>query len=104
MPTIRTGSFNAVLAACGCSPALFDDNYGTSKREALRQFHLGTVQALARILERELTAKLEVEVKLSFDLYSVDLTGCAQVFQKLVAGGMEVVKAASVAGLMTDDV
>ena len=57
-----------MLAACGCSPALFDDSDGTSKREALRQWHLGTVKPLARLLEAELSAKLETRVRLNFDL------------------------------------
>ena len=84
---VADSAFARVLAACGCSPALFDDSDGTSKREALRQFHLGTVQPLARILETELSEKFGVPVRLRFDLYNVDLAGRAQAFQKLVAGG-----------------
>ena len=64
-----------------------------------------TVQPIAGVLERELSAKLEAEVSLKFDgLYTHDLQGRATSFQKFVAGGMEVVKAASVAGLMTENV
>ena len=37
---------------------------------------------------------------LNFDLYNVDLAGRAQSFQKLVAGGMDLAKAAGLAGLM----
>ena len=87
MERIAHSAFMRVLAACGCSPALFDDSDGTAKREALRQWHLGTVQPLARMLEHELTVKLETDVQLRFDLYNVDLAGRAQAFQKLVAGG-----------------
>ena len=100
MVQVRSDSFKAVLAAAGCSVAMFDDSDGTSKREALRQFFLGTVQPLARLLETELTAKLEAKIRLSFDLYNVDLPGRAQAFQKMVAAGMEPAKAAGLAGLM----
>ena len=89
-------------AACGCSPALFDDSDGTAKREALRQFHLGMVQPLARVLETELSAKFEAPVRLRFDLYAVDLAGRAQAFQKLVAGGMAPAAALVASGLLTD--
>ena len=95
-------AFARVLAACGSSPALFDNSDGTSKREALRQWHLGTVRPLARMLETELSAKLETPVRLGFDLYSTDLAGRAQAFQKLVAGGVDPVKALATAGLLAE--
>ena len=100
---VRSDAFKAVLAAAGCSVAMFDDSDGTSKREALRQFFLGTVQPLARMLAAELTAKLEASVGLSFDLYNVDLAGRAQAFQKLVAGGVSVQDALIKAGLLAGD-
>ena len=96
-------AFDRVLAACGCSPALFDDSDGTSKREALRQWHLGTVLPLARLLEAELSTKLEADVRLRFDLYNVDLAGRAQSFQKLVAGGMAINEALATAGLLVPE-
>ena len=96
-------AFDRVLAACGCSPALFDDSDGTSKREALRQWHLGTVAPLARLVETELSAKLEADVRLRFDLYNVDLAGRAQAFQKLVAGGVAVNEALATSGLLADN-
>ena len=102
MVEIADAAFGRMLAACGCSPALFDDSDGTSKREALRQWHLGTVLPLARLLEAELSAKLETRVRLNFDLYNVDLAGRAQAFQKLVAGGVAVNDALMTAGLLAD--
>ncbi len=102
MVQVRSDAFKAVLASCGCSVAMFDDSDGTSKREELRQFYLGTVQPLAKILERELSAKLEADVGLGFDLYNVDLAGRAQAFQKLVAGGMEPKEALVTSGLMAE--
>lgn len=103
MVKLSDAAFARVLAACGCSPALFDDSDGTAKREALRQFFLGTVQPLARILETEATEKFGVPVRLRFDLYNVDLAGRAQAFQKLVAGGVAVNEALATSGLLADE-
>ena len=103
MATIRKDSFGSVVAACGASPALFDDSDGTSKREALRQWHMGTVRPLARLLEVELTAKLETPVKLTFDAYSLDIAGRAQAFKAFVGGGMDVNEALVKTGLMDPD-
>ena len=107
MPTamveLADKSFARMLAACGCPPGLFESGAdGTSQREALRRWHLGTVLPLARVLEHELTMRLEAEVKLSFDAYPKDLAGRAQTFQKLVAGGVAVTEALSISGLLTD--
>ena len=99
MATIRKDTFAAVLAACGCSPALFDDSDGTSKREALRQWHLGTVRPLARMLETELSAKLETPVKLAFDSYPMDMVSRAQVVDKLVKAGVPMAEAMATVGL-----
>ena len=100
MATIRKDAFESVLAACGTPPSLFIDSDGTSQREAVRRWHLGTVLQLARLLEHELTAKLETGVRLKFDSYPLDLAGRAQAFQKLVAGGVAVQEALIVSGLM----
>ena len=100
MATIRKDAFESVLAACGTPPSLFIDSDGTSQREAVRRWHLGTVLPLARLLEHELTAKLETGVRLKFDSYPLDLAGRAQAFQKLVAGGVAVQEALIVSGLM----
>ena len=103
MATIRKDAFDHVLAACGSSPALFDDSDGTSKREALRQWHLGTVRPLARLLETELSEKLDATIRLRFDNYPMDLAGRAQAFQKLVAGGVAVNEALATSGLLADE-
>ena len=103
MVQLADSAFARMLAACGCSPALFDDSDGTAKREALRQWHLGTVLPLARILETELSGRLETPVRLRFDLYNVDLAGRAAAFQKLVAGGVAVNEALATSGLLADE-
>ena len=89
-----------VLGACGASPALFDDSDGTSKREALRQWHMGTVRPLAKLLEHELSHRLDTPVKLAFDGYPRDMVSRAQVFAKLIAAeGVTTEKALEIAGL-----
>ena len=103
MATIRQDAFAAVLAATGTPPSLFVDADGTAQREAVRRWHLGTVLPLARILEAELSDKLEATVRLRFDAYPLDLAGRAQAFQKLVAGGVAVAEALATAGLLADD-
>ena len=100
---VAEAAFNRTLAATGCSPALFDDSDGTSKREALRQYHMGTVKPLAKMLETELSMKLGETVRLGFDNYPLDLAGRAQAFQKLVAGGVSVNDALATSGLLADD-
>ena len=104
MTVIAEQTFKTILAACGCSVALFDDSDGTSKREAQRMFLNSTVKPLGKLLAAELSAKLDTEVALDFTgLYMHDLVGRASAFQKLVGGGMDVAKAAALSGLVTDE-
>ena len=91
-----------VLAACGISPALFDS--AAAAREAWRQFLFGCVSPLGRIVSSELSAKLEVGVNLDWhELRASDLSGRARSFQSMVGAGMDVSKAAALAGLMTPE-
>ena len=100
MATITKQTFAAVLAACGCSMAMFDDSDGTSKREAQRIFLHGTVRPLGKLL----SAELETEIALNFDqLYMHDLAGRAQAFQRMVAGGVAVNEALATSGLLAGD-
>ena len=99
MAMIRKDSFEAVLAACGTPPSLFVDSDGTSQREALRRWHLGTVLPLARLLEHELTAKLETPVELKFDSYALDMMSRATVVAKLAQAGVPMATALEAVGL-----
>ena len=93
-----------IYAACGVPPALFAIGEGTAQRESFRRFLHATVQPLAGIVSAELAAKLDGDVSLSFDkLFAADLSGRARAFQSLVNGGMEVGKAAGLAGLMESE-
>ena len=101
---LASDAFDRTLAACGMNPGLFSSTGdGTRMREGLRQFHLGTVLPIAKMIEAELRAKLETAISLRFDLYATDLAGRAQAFAKLVAGGMELDRAAAVSGILSGD-
>ena len=100
---IMDSAFAEVLAATGTPPSLYAAaSDGTSQRESVRRWHLGTVVPLARLLETELAAKLEGDCRLVFDAYPLDLAGRAQAFQKLVAGGVAVNEALATSGLLSD--
>ena len=99
MTALRKDAFEAVLAATGTPPSLFLDSDGTSQREAVRRWHMNVVLPMARVLEHELTMKLEAEVRLRFDGYAMDLVSRAQVVAKLVAAGVPVMTAMAAVGL-----
>ena len=62
---------------------------------------VGVVAPLGRIVQHELQAKLEAQVKLGWEeLRASDLSGRARAFQSMVGGGMDAERAASLAGLM----
>ena len=103
MATIRKDSFEAVLASCGTPPSLFVDSDGTSQREAVRRWHLNLVLPLARMVEHELTAKLETPVKLKFDSYALDMVSRATVVAKLAQAGVPMATALDAVGLADDD-
>ena len=82
-------------------PSMLVDGEGTRQRESYRRFLHATIVPLARVLQDELSAKLDGEVALSFGrLFTGDLSGRARAFQSLVNGGMDLAKAAALAGLM----
>ena len=65
---------------------------------------MGSVEPVARMVARELGAKLNVPA-LAFDFTSLwghDLAGRAAAFQKLVQGGVAVNEALVTAGLLED--
>ena len=90
-----------VYAACGIPISLVDKAGDTGQREAYRRLMHSTIAPLGRIVSEELSAKFEADISLSFDsLYSADLAGRARAFQSLVGGGLDVGKAAALAGLL----
>ena len=96
-------AFQRMLAACGVPPSMFTPSAGTDQREALRRWHMNVVLPMARILEDELRRRLEVDVRLKFDPYALDLAGRAAAFQKFVSQGMPIDRALAVTGLVAPE-
>ena len=72
-------------------------------REAWRLALFGVLSPLGRLVQTELRAKLG-DVTLDWsELRASDLSGRARGFQSLVGGGMDVAKAAAIAGLVIED-
>ena len=93
-----------VLAACGVPPELVSGGDGTSLRESYRRLLHSTIAPLGRIVQAELRAKAHPGISLSFDsLFAADLSGRARAFQSMVGGGMDVARAAGLAGLMVSE-
>ena len=90
-----------VYAACGVPLSVVTTSEGTGQREGFRRLLHSTIMPLARIVAEELSLKFETDIGLSFDgLFAADLAGRARAFQSLVNGGMDIGKAAALAGLM----
>ena len=93
-----------VYAACGIPLSIVAESEGTGQREGFRRLMHATITPLARIVSEELSNKFETPISLSFDgLFAADLAGRARAFQSLVGGGMDVAKAAALAGLMQSE-
>ena len=101
---LRSAAALAVLAACGCPPELFTGTAdGTSRREAWRVFLHGTLQGAADVVAAELTEKLEVPIRLTFDrLFASDIQGRARAFGSMIGTGgqgLDTERAARLTGL-----
>ena len=93
-----------VLGACGVPPVLFSSNpNGTAGREAWRQLLFATVAPLGRLVVAEMATKLDGDIALDWDeLRASDIAGRARAFQSMVGAGMDLAKAAGLAGLMVE--
>ena len=99
---LRDSVSRSLLAAAGVPPSLLGNADGTFARESYRQFLFATIQPISKLIQSELGAKLDTsDLALGFDdLMASDLTGRARAFGSLVQGGMDVEKAAALAGLL----
>ena len=91
----------ARLGRAGVKTSLFIDADGTAQRESMRRYFSLTVEPLAGLLSAELSVKLEADISLGFSgRFAADLSGRARAFQSMINGGLDVAKAAGLAGLM----
>ena len=102
---LRSGAALDLLAAAGIPPGLLTASTdGTAQRESYRRFLHTVVLPWGLIVGGELSMKFGGDVRLNFDgLMASDLSGRARAFQSMVGGGMDVAKAATLAGLMAGD-
>ena len=101
LAVLRSDVGQTVLGVCGVPVSLFTDSDGTSQRESWRRFVMGSVEPVAELVAGELSSKLEIP-GLTFNfssLWAHDLAGRAQSFKQMVAGGMDITKAAALSGL-----
>ena len=103
LAAVHSQTARDIVGACGVPLSLvFGGTDAAALRESWRQFLHGSVAPVARQVERELRVKLDSPaLKLNFDsLFASDLSGRARAFQSMVGAGMDISKAAALAGLM----
>ena len=75
-----------IAGVCGIPPVLIQSvGDGTAQRESYRRWLHASVQPLARLVEQELSEKLETDVVLSFrSLHAADVAGRSRAWRSLV--------------------
>lgn len=102
--SLHSAAAAEVLGATGTPISLFTADNSQGQRESFRRYLHTSVQPAGALLAAELSEKFETEIGLSFDrLMASDLSGRARAFQSMVGGGMDVAKAAGLAGLMESE-
>lgn len=101
---LRRDTEESILAACGVPASVLGHSDGSLARELYRQFIFGVIAPVSVDLARQIGQRFEIPVAFQFDrLQAADLQGRARAFQSMVNGGMEVGRAAALAGLMVND-
>ena len=97
-------SSREIYAACGFNSALWGGSEAAFVKESWRLALFSVLAPLGRLVQTKLQDKLEDTVTLSWqELRASDLSGRARGFRSMVAAGMEVERAAGLAGLMIED-
>ena len=101
LATLRSDAGQSVLMACGVPSGLVSpDAPGTSQRESWRQFFANSLLPMARLIEHELSDKLETPIKISFpDFAGTDLAGKSVALVRLIEAGIERDTAMGIVGL-----
>lgn len=88
-----------VLGACGVPIEILEPGQGTSRREAYRQFMHGVLTPYGAIMEREVRAKLDTDIRIRWDrLRAADVAGRARAYQSLTGAGMDAGRAEKLVG------
>ena len=89
----------SVLSACGIPPGFTSAQSATNMRESYRVWVFSRILPLAKIVQAELSRKLNEEIELNFeDLAAADTQGRSRAFKSLVDGGMNEEIAARICG------
>ena len=89
-----------VYAACGFNPSLFQVGPAAALREAWRIALFGVVSPLGKLVQAELSEKLNDDVTIGWtEMRASDLSGRARAFQSLVGSGLSIQAAAKEAGI-----
>ena len=89
----------SVLSACGIPVGFTSGQSATNLRESYRVWVFARVLPLAKIVQFELSKKLNEKIELDFvDLAAADTQGRARAFKSLIDGGMKEEMAAMVCG------
>ena len=102
---LRRETEESILAACGVPITVLAGGQGTAAREAFRQFLHLTISPVALELAGQVADAFDLpDFAFNFDrLMASDLSGRARAFQSMVGGGMDLARAAAIAGLMETD-
>ena len=97
---LRDAVANTVMATCGVPAGVFGGGQASGQREAFRAFYRGTLLPVSKLIESEVTAKLDVDVTFDFKaLAAADVATSARAFGVLVKGGLAVDEARKLSGL-----
>ena len=101
LPELRRDAERSVLAACGIPTDVLSGGDASGQREGYRRFLHGVIQPTADAVAAQVSRHFETEITFDFaKLFASDLSGRARAFGSMVKGGMDLAKAASLAGLM----
>ena len=95
----RDQTAKEIIAAMGVPQQL---QYGAAgeMREGYRQLQTIEIEPLARLVEAELSEKLEADIRFTFDrLAAIDINARARAFQGFINGGLTLEAALSLVGL-----
>ena len=100
----RSDVADSMYLAAGVPVEITASAEGSATREAWRRFLHGTLQPLGNVIAGELRRKVQGNPRVSFDrLFASDLSGRARAFQSIVAAGLPVERAATLAGLLESE-
>ena len=101
---LRRQAEESLLGSCGIPTSVLGAATATSSRESFRQFLHATISPVADDVAAQIGAQLGSEISFDFSkLQASDISGRARAFQSMVGGGMDVNKAAGLAGLMESE-